>query len=363
MQKCNSKKNYFQSLINESFCKMLNKSDLLYESMLELIHSGKLKPGDKFPSEYELADKYNVNKTTANKVVARLVSAGFLRRTRGRGGTIVAGMVDSPKGVIAYRLPILSAGTFSSQLLKGAQAAARAANYDLKYFEFEFPENEQWMQISRSGICGTLFSACVPPPSAFPFPAFCVAHDMGNHFVTSDNFDGGRQAAELFLANGHRHVAIISDKTLDKRNGRVGGFIQTMINNGMPHPEKLFFPIPQNNEINIHTLWESISSAKEKITGAFCYSDTIAIHLLLHLNSLGIKVPQDFSICGFGNMQTVNTIMPLTTIRQFPETIGFTACTKLIELIEKSAVDPIEIYSPVELINPRHTVGQAKSMR
>ena len=124
------------------------------------------------------------------------------------------------------------------------------------------------------------------------------------------------------------------------------------------NPEKLFFSIPLDNEINIRALWNSISSLPQKVTGAFCYSDTIAMHLLLHLNSVGIKVPQDFSICGFGNMMTVNQIMPLTTVRQFPETLGYTACSKLIELIENPDSPPIQLRSPVELINPRNTVAQ-----
>jgi len=339
----------------------VNKENEIANLMEKFIREGIWKAGSKIPSEYELSELYQINRKTANKAVAKLEEKGLIFRTRGRGGSKVA-LNLPPKGAIAYRLPLLNAGGFCSQLLTGAQAAARAANYDLKYFEFEFPEDAQWMRIANSGICGALFTACAPPPKEFSYPAANVAHDIGSNFVNSNNFDGGRQAAELFLANGHRNVAIISDSHMDKKQGRIGGFIHTMTNNGINHPEKLFFPIPQNNEINIHTLWESISSAKEKITGAFCFSDTIAMHLLLHLNSIGIKVPQDFSVCGFGNMQIGNQIMPLTTVRQFPETIGYTACSKLIELIENPDCPPIQLHSPVELINPRSTVAAAPDL-
>lgn len=335
----------------------MNKENEIANLMEKFIREGIWKAGSKIPSEYELAELYQINRKTANKAVAKLEEKGLIFRTKGRGGSKVASILP-PKGVIAYRLPLLSAGTFSSQLLKGAQAAARAANYDLKYFEFEFPEDEQWMRISRSGICGALFTACTPPPEEFSFPAVNAAHDIGSNFVASDDFDGGRQAAELFLANGHRDIAVISHNPNESNCGRCGGFIRSLKNNGISNPEKLFFSIPLDTEINIRALWKSISSLPQKITGAFCYSDTIAIHLLLHLNSLGIKVPQDFSICGFGNMQMVNHIMPLTTVRQFPETIGYTACTKLIELIENPDTPPIQFRSPVELINPRHTVAQ-----
>ena len=324
----------------------------------KFIREGTWKAGEKIPSEHELSELYQVNHKTANKAVAKLVERGLIVRTVGRGGSKVATTLPA-KGVIAYRLPLLSAGVFCAQMLKGAESAARAATYDIKYFELTYPEDTQWQKIANASICGAIFTACAPPPETFPFPAINALHPFGTNFIASDDFDGGRQAAELFLANGHRNIAVITDNPNESTDGRCGGFIRTLKNNGIPCPEKLFFSIPLDNEINIKALWDSISSLPQKVTGAFCYSDTIAMHLLLHLNSLGIKVPQDFSICGFGNMQTVNIIMPLTTVRQFPETLGYNACTKLIELIEKTATAPIEIHSPVELINPRNTVAAA----
>lgn len=335
----------------------MNKEIEIANLLEKFIREGTWRAGDKIPSEYELSELYQINRKTANKAVAKLEEKGLIIRTVGRGGSRVSSILP-PKGVIAYRLPLLNAGIFSAQLLKGAQNAARNANYDLKYFEHESPEDEQWMKIANSGICGAIFTASAPPPEEFPCPAVNVPHRLGKNFVASDDFDGGRQAAELFLANGHRHAAIINDNPNEGNNGRIAGFIQGMKNGGIPHPEKLCFSLPQDNEINIRALWDSLSSLPQKITGAFCYSDTIAIHLLLHLNSLGLKIPRDFSICGFGNMQTVNQIMLLTTVRQFPETLGYTACTKLIELIENPDSPPVALNLPVELINPRSTVAQ-----
>ena len=333
----------------------MNKENEIANLMENFIRKGTWKAGSKIPSEYELSEMYQINRKTANKAVAKLEEKGLIFRTKGRGGSKVA-LELPPRGVIAYRLPLLSAGTFSSQLLKGAQAAARAANFDLKYFEYEIPEEKHWMKIACSGICGALYTACNPPPEDFPYPAINAANEIGTNFVASDDVDGGRQAAELFLANGHRNVAIICDNYLSNKQGRITGFIQTMIDNGIPFKEEFFFSIPQNNEINIRALWESLVPLK--ITGAFCYSDTIAMHLALHIASLGLKIPQDFSICGYGNMLLFNHVMPLTTIRQFPETIGYTACTKLIELIENPRNTPIQICSPVELINPRQSVAE-----
>ena len=139
---------------------------------------------------------------------------------------------------------------------------------------------------------------------------------------------------------------------------RTDSFLQTLRSAGIPDPKKNFFLIPQDNEINIRALWNEIAALRQKITGAFCYSDSIAMHLLLHLNSLGIRVPQDFSICGFGDMFADR--FSLTTVQLFPEKLGFAACTRLIDLIKNPDSPAVNVLSPVELVNPHSTVASAK---
>lgn len=335
----------------------MNKETEIANLLEKFIRQGTWKAGEKIPSEYELSELYQINRKTANKAVAKLEEKKLIFRTKGRGGSKVAAILPC-KGVIAYRMPLLSAGLFSAQLLKGAQTAADAAGYDLKYFEFKLPEENQWQQIANSGICGAIFTACTAPPEKFPFPAVNALHTLGKNFVASDDADGGRQAAELFLANGHRNVAVICNNSASYLDSRITGFIETMKQAGIPTPEKLVCHISHDDESNIRGIWEEISALPGKVTGAFCYSDMLAMHLFLLLTSQGIRVPQDFSICGFGNMKIVNSIFPLTTVRQFPETLGYTACAKLIELIENPETPPIRQFSPVELINPRNTVAQ-----
>lgn len=47
-----------------------------------------------FPSEYELSERFGVNKKTANKAVSLLVAGGLLvRGTRGQGTRVVSGLL------------------------------------------------------------------------------------------------------------------------------------------------------------------------------------------------------------------------------------------------------------------------------
>ncbi|MCK5816605.1 MAG: GntR family transcriptional regulator [Candidatus Marinimicrobia bacterium] len=57
----------------------------LQELLVGKIESGELKPGDKIPSENELADKYDISRNTAQKAIRALVNWGLAQRIQGKG--------------------------------------------------------------------------------------------------------------------------------------------------------------------------------------------------------------------------------------------------------------------------------------
>jgi GntR family transcriptional regulator len=57
----------------------------LKEILLHEIHSGKLKPEDRLPSEDHVAATYGVSIITVRRTLTDLAMAGYLRRERGRG--------------------------------------------------------------------------------------------------------------------------------------------------------------------------------------------------------------------------------------------------------------------------------------
>lgn len=49
------------------------------------IHDGTFQPGDRFPSERELAERYGISRATANKVISALITEGLLELQKGIG--------------------------------------------------------------------------------------------------------------------------------------------------------------------------------------------------------------------------------------------------------------------------------------
>ncbi len=61
----------------------------IYQALNDLLQSGKLKAGDQFPRELELAKEYRVARITVRRAIAEMVSEGRLVRLAGKG-TFVA---------------------------------------------------------------------------------------------------------------------------------------------------------------------------------------------------------------------------------------------------------------------------------
>ncbi len=57
-----------------------------------------ISPGARFPSEYELQERFTVSRFTANKAVALLAAEGLLKRGVRGSGTYVKKLNQFPKG-------------------------------------------------------------------------------------------------------------------------------------------------------------------------------------------------------------------------------------------------------------------------
>src|SRR3546814_13433273 len=55
------------------------------QSIYDAIGDGRLKPGDRVPSEADLVEQFDVSRMTANRALSELQSAGILVRRAGRG--------------------------------------------------------------------------------------------------------------------------------------------------------------------------------------------------------------------------------------------------------------------------------------
>ena len=66
----------------------MEKYTIIENDIIECINSGKLKNGEKIPSESELCEKYKVSRTTVRKALANLSTNGKIIRKIGDGSYV-----------------------------------------------------------------------------------------------------------------------------------------------------------------------------------------------------------------------------------------------------------------------------------
>jgi GntR family transcriptional repressor for pyruvate dehydrogenase complex len=87
---------------DESFISVKNirTSDIIVKEIWNLILSGKLKPGDKLPSERDLVSRFEVSKVTVREALHKLETYGHIEKKRGqKGGSIVLNIIPE-QGII-----------------------------------------------------------------------------------------------------------------------------------------------------------------------------------------------------------------------------------------------------------------------
>ena len=140
----------------------------------------------------------------------------------------------------------------------------------------------------------------------------------------------GAAVAGHFLERGVRRPALISANDA-RALARRAGFRERLAQAGIEDvPEELVAP-PSSVAVGKRALPQLIARAKD-IDAVFCGSDLLAIGALGAARQLGLNVPSQLAICGFGDLEfSTETIPQLTTVRVEGTRIGVNAARFLLD--------------------------------
>lgn len=175
--------------------------------------------------------------------------------------------------------------------------------------------------------------------------------------VGTEDEEGAYEAVKYLISKGHRDIGYVTD-TLYPGNGepegvgdfRMRGYLRAMEEAGLPVKEELIFTGDKQVRRK-QELFEDIYRKKSEFTAlAFCY-DYYAIEIMDALSHKGIRVPEDFSIIGFDDIDMARLTAPrLTTMRQGVAEKGKIAVRQLLRRIGKEEIQEKNIRLPVTLI-------------
>lgn len=328
----------------------MNRSGEISNWLLNQIQGGNYKVGDKIPSEYELADRFSVNKTTANKAVAELVVRGYLKRGRGAAGTVVIKNTVFPRGCIGFYLSLGKVSYFT-RLLAGVQQGAFNRSYTTQFFDSANTCDQHYFAqcLRNSGINGLAVSHLNWIPADLPFPVIFINDIPGGkpcNWVAHNNLNGGYKIGRHLTQLGHRKTVFV------RQNGvarplcdRYEGFCKAM----SEVDEKPCSYVIDGNLSSIERLWERIRTDQPEVTAVACDGDNVALKFCHYLHSIGLRVPEDVSVSGFSCLEEIQSLVSITSIDEKPEEIGYHSASLLIDLIEGNIVAPITETIPLEL--------------
>lgn len=171
----------------------------------------------------------------------------------------------------------------------------------------------------------------------------CAPHQFETASVTVDNEAIGKMAFREFEKQGHRKFLVLGgDEDNLSSYYRIRGFIELALSTGC-------CVIKDETENSGTFTWEYGSKAVEKLlpthpdaTAVFCTNDNIAFGVLSKLLSMGIRVPEDISVLGVGDVDVAAfSTPPLSTFKVPFVEIGRQA----VNMIEDKAQPNIVLQS------------------
>lgn len=314
---------------------MMNKTEKIHAELKKRLLDGFYPENSKFPSESMLADEFNVNKMTINKIVSTLAEQNYLIRGLRGAGTKVAEISAKPRGAIAFLSPLTP---YTVQILKGVYAEAVRFNFHVIVESPPINELEHRLKMLKNiNIKGVISATYGIPKMPDDMPLFCIdAYPVGNdpnvHFINSDNYLGGVQMMTEILRRGHKEILIFSsERFLPDRNilktPRVMGFHQIMQENNISDFEERTFYSAQNSFEDAKYFLETYLKRYPDTTLIASDSDINTEILHAAALQLGIDCPGKIALTGFGNISP----LPIANVNQNPERQGELAARYLID--------------------------------
>lgn len=133
-----------------------------------------------------------------------------------------------------------------------------------------------------------------------------------------DNIDGGYQAGQYLIRNGHERILYFADNKEDCDLFRYQGLKKALQENNLPVQEESYHLVSIEKNMREKDYDNLLAYIREKdITAVFAASDQYALEFMRFLLKRGVEVPEDISIVGFDDIPLAEQVYPgLSTISQ-----------------------------------------------
>ena len=345
----------------------------VYSALWREIQSGRLKRGDRLPSEAELERRFGASRITVGRAVRDLQSAGLVERRAGSGS-----YVTTPRSAAALSfgllIPDLGETEIFEPICQGMMASPLAREHALVWGSPNgggvSKEERAWQLCSQyidRGVSGVFFApletvspkedvnrrivdaldeARIPvvllDRTVVPYPR------RGHHdLVGIDNRRAGYVITEHLLRLGARRIAFVAQPvaaaTVDAREA---GYREALYVWDAPVDRTLSRRMDPEEGVEVRKLM-----ASTRPDAIVCANDRTAARLMRTLLRLDYGVPGDVRLVGIDDVEYASLLpVPLTTLRQPTRQIGDAALTAMLERVARRDLPARDILLQTELM-------------
>jgi DNA-binding LacI/PurR family transcriptional regulator len=169
--------------------------------------------------------------------------------------------------------------------------------------------------------------------------------------VLVDNIGATRRAVEHLIAQGHRRIAaIVGHLTSSTGEERLRGYTDALIAHKIPVSDALIRIGTPRAPVGYAAMNELLALS-DPPTAVFTGNNLLTAGALRALFDVGLRVPEDFAVAAFDDMEWAIFIQPaLTMVAQPTYEIGRIAVELLQQRIDDPRRPPQEIILPAQVI-------------
>jgi DNA-binding LacI/PurR family transcriptional regulator len=176
--------------------------------------------------------------------------------------------------------------------------------------------------------------------------------------VEIDDAQGGRMAAQHLIGKGHKQLGFAGDTTIPEFgihpiSLRLSGFRQGIKDAGQELSPENVLTAPYNVEATYKKALVYLDRPNRP-TAVFAATDLQAVAFMKAARDLGLKIPTDFAVLGFDNLDVADYV-GLTTINQHLDESGKIAGELLLTHLADSTRPVQHIQLPLNIVE-RETV-------
>lgn len=319
----------------------------------EQIYSGKLKPGEKTPSEHELTDLFNASRCQVRHALSLLEKNDLIVRRQGSGTYVreinkkpIAGMTVA---IAVNQIPGQYSQKVTSALMESLDAhGVRPVTSNLHFNnenEYRFIHDVHyggyaglaiWPDHSDPLIKKMLNSLCEEGIPTVLYDHFF--EDIPIDSVCTDNEDIGFRLTEALLQKGCTRLAFVGteySKNYSSAQARIKGMVSAMCNNGCSQSGPQIINLSAKyDRSDISPVLKAMAAPQRPDGLLFTYSG-IAEAVLPHLKELGWRIGTDLQIAFVDdNSYRKKAGCPVITLEQPAVKIGKEAAKLLLQRIK-----------------------------